>query len=201
MEAWLEKPLVQLKITPNKLIKYSVHRHFASVRGLSCLKLGGCEVEIWYTECRSGCITVRTVGTCQATQPPPFWRHHPLFFSATTTPTACLYFSTRLACKRNLHLNSILNSYAGCCNTHQRMGQRSAVKAWLSRQDPHTLRPWPRAERPPSCLIVLPFRKFSTMDFRLGCSVFVFVFVFVCGCVFCNKLLHKACTFMFHSCT
>lgn len=33
---------------------------------------------------------------------------------------AVCHFSTRFACKRNLHLNSILNSYAAC-NTHRAM--------------------------------------------------------------------------------
>lgn len=53
---------------------------------------------------------------------------------------AVCHFSTRFACKRNLHLNSILNSYAAC-NTHRAMrrgrGPEGVTLSACERQSMH----------------------------------------------------------------
>lgn len=143
---------------------------------------------------------------------------------------AVCHFSTRFACKRNLHLNSILNSYAAC-NTHRAMrrgrGPEGVTLSACERQSMHACCAlyvcvcacvfgkclcgilWGVfcTFTPRSRFIVLAFYKFSTMDFRCR-QYFAFQLQVSAPCVYlvCMRVLDincysSACTFMFHSCT
>lgn len=142
---------------------------------------------------------------------------------------AVCHFSTRFACKRNLHLNSILNSYAAC-NTHRAMrrgrGPEGVTLSACERQSMHAccavhlcvcacVYVW----HPLRCFLhvyaTLSFHCFGILQvfyngfplqaiFCLSASSLCLLCIlrmYMCVRVLVINCYRRACTFMFHSCT
>lgn len=123
-----------------------------------------------------------------------------------------LHFSTRFACKRDLHLNSILNSYAGC-NTHQPardagVAPEGGVYVCVCTKSFEVCFARFHCALMPLFWHFTSFLQWISVESQLrlvaSCvclSVSVCVCVCVRLCLFVINCYTTACTFMFHSCT